>query len=84
VLIGAGAGFTAGLPTTIIGDRVDPSHHGIAIGWLRTVTDAGMMLGPLLMGPLADAFGIATPFLVAGIITCALAWACHRHAARAA
>ena len=83
-LIGAGAGFTAGLPTTIIGDRVDPSLHGIAIGWLRTVTDAGMMLGPLLMGPLADTFGIATPFLVAGIITCALAWACHRHAARAA
>jgi MFS family permease len=83
VLIGAGAGFTAGLPTTIIGDRVDPSLHGIAIGWLRTITDAGMMLGPLLMGPLADAFGIAAPFLVAGIITCALAWACHRHATRA-
>jgi len=83
VLIGTGAGFTAGLPTTIIGDRVDPSLHGIAIGWLRTVTDAGMMLGPLLMGPLADAFGLTAPFLVAGIITCALAWACHRHAARA-
>jgi MFS family permease len=83
VLIGAGAGFTAGLPTSIIGDRVEPALQGIAIGWLRTVTDAGMMLGPLLMGPLADTFGLATPFLVAGIITCALAWACHRHAARA-
>jgi MFS transporter, DHA1 family, multidrug resistance protein len=83
VLIGAGAGFTAGLPTTIIGDRVDPSLHGIAIGWLRTVTDAGMMLGPLLMGPLADALGLVAPFVVAGIITCALAWWCHRHAATA-
>jgi MFS family permease len=83
LLIGAGAGFTAGLPTTIIGDRVDPALHGIAIGWLRTVTDAGMMVGPLLMGPLADTFGLAAPFLVAGIITCALAWACHRHAATA-
>jgi predicted MFS family arabinose efflux permease len=83
VLIGAGAGFTAGLPTTIIGDRVDPSLHGIAIGWLRTVTDAGMLLGPLLMGPLADAFGLAAPFLLAGAITCALAWVCHRHAATA-
>jgi branched-subunit amino acid transport protein len=41
------------------------------------------MLGPLLMGPLADTFGLAAPFLVAGIITCALAWACHRHAATA-
>lgn len=83
LLIGAGAGFTAGLPTTIIGDRVDPALHGIAIGWLRTVTDAGMMVGPLLMGPLADTFGLAAPFLAAGIITCALAWACHRHAATA-
>jgi MFS family permease len=83
VLIGTGAGFTAGLPTTIIGDRVDPSLHGIAIGWLRTVTDAGMLLGPLLMGPLADTFGLAAPFFVAGAITCALAGACHRHAAKA-
>lgn len=83
VLIGAGAGFTAGLPTTIIGDRVDPALHGIAIGWLRTLTDVGMMLGPLLMGPLADALGLAAPFFVAGIITCALAWACHRHAVTA-
>jgi MFS family permease len=83
VLIGAGAGFTAGLPTTIIGDRVDPSLHGIAIGWLRTVTDAGMLLGPLLMGPLADTFGLAAPFFVAGVVTCGLAWACHRHAATA-
>jgi len=83
VLIGAGAGFTAGLPTTIIGDRVDPSLHGIAVGWLRTVTDTGMLLGPLLTGPLADALGLAAPFLVSGIIACALAWACHRHAARA-
>ena len=83
VLIGASAGFTAGLPTTIIGDRVDPSLHGIAIGWLRTVTDAGMLLGPLLLGPLADTSGLVAPFLVAGAITCALAWACHGHAATA-
>jgi MFS family permease len=83
VLIGAGAGFTAGLPTTIIGDRVDPSLHGIAIGGLRTVTDAGMFLGPLLMGSLADTFGLAAPFFVAGVVVCALAWACHRHAAAA-
>jgi MFS family permease len=83
VLIGAGVGFTTGLPTTIIGDRVHPSLHGIAIGGLRTVTDAGMVLGPLLMGPLADALGLAAPFFGAGIVTSALAWACYRHAATA-
>src|SRR3989442_10252701 len=76
VLIGAGAGFTAGLPTTIIGDRVHPSLHGIAIGGLRTVTDARMVLGPLLLGPLADALGLAAPFFRAGVVTSAPAWAC--------
>ena len=78
--LGATAGFVAGLPTTIIGDRVDPSVHGIAIAWLRTATDAGMLLGPLVMGPLADAVDLAMPFLMAAIMSCAFAWACQRHA----
>jgi MFS family permease len=80
VLLGATAGFVAGLPTTIIGDRVDSSLHGIAVAWLRTATDAGMLLGPLVMGPLADAVDLTMPFLLAGIISCTLAWTCHRHA----
>jgi len=79
VLLGAAAGFVAGLPTTIIADRVDPSRHGIAIAWLRTATDAGMLVGPLVMGPLADAVDLAMPFLMAAIISCALAWACYRY-----
>jgi MFS family permease len=83
LLLGAAAGFVAGLPTTIIGDRVDVTRHGIAIGWLRTATDAGMLVGPLTMGPLADAVGLGGPFLSAGIIACALALACYRDAVRA-
>jgi DHA1 family multidrug resistance protein-like MFS transporter len=83
VLLGAAVGFVAGLPTTIIGDRVDASRHGIAVGWLRAATDAGMLVGPLVMGPLADAVGVGGPFVLAGIISCAFAWACYRDAARA-
>ena len=78
VMIGAGAGFVAGLPTAIIGDRVAPPLHGIAIGWLRTVTDTGMLLGPLVMGALADAIHLTTPFLAAGALVCVLACWCHR------
>lgn len=84
VLLGAAAGFIAGLPTTIIGDRVDPSLHGIAIAWLRTATDAGMLVGPLVMGSLADAIDLTVPFVVAGLLACAFALACHRHALKTA
>jgi len=81
VLIGAAGGLVAGLPTAIIGDRVDPAMHGIAIGWLRTVTDVGMVIGPLVMGPLADAFGLAAPFVAAAVVLSALSLVCWRRAA---
>jgi MFS family permease len=79
-MIGAGAGFVAGLPTSIIGDRVAPPLHGVAIGWLRTVTDTGMLLGPPLMGMLADAVHPTAPFLGAAAGVCALAGWCRRAA----
>jgi MFS family permease len=40
----------ADLPTALIGDRVAPSLQGVAIGWLRTMTDSGHILG----GPSGD------------------------------
>jgi MFS family permease len=79
-MIGASAGCVAGLPTAIIGDRVAPALHGVAIGWLRTVTDAGMLLGPVVMGALADAIHLSTPFLCAALLVGVLAWLCHREA----
>lgn len=77
VLLGAGAGVVASLPTAVIGDRVAPALHGIAIGWLRTVTDCGMLFGPLVMGPLADATDLSTSFLLAAAMLGLLAWRCH-------
>ena len=80
LMIGASAGFIAGLPTAIVGDRVAPALHGVAIGWLRTITDAGMLLGPLVMGTLADAVHLTTPFVCAALLVFVLAWLCHREA----
>src|SRR5881397_2604066 len=62
----------------IIGDRVSPELHGIAVGWLRTLADAGMIVGPLVMGTLGDVGGLAAPFVGAAVLVCALAWACYR------
>jgi len=78
LLLGAGAGFVAGLPTAIIGDRVALELHGIAVGWLRTLADAGMIVGPLVMGTLGDVGGLAAPFVCAAVLLCALAWPCYR------
>jgi MFS family permease len=80
LMIGASAGFVAGLPTAIVGDRIAPALHGVAIGWLRTVTDAGMLLGPVVMGALADSIHLTMPFVCAALLLCVLAWLCHREA----
>jgi MFS family permease len=78
--IGAAAGFVAAIPTAVIGDQVSPTLQGMAIGWLRMMTDSGQILGPLVMGALADAVDLSTPFLVAAALLTLTAWQCRRHA----
>jgi MFS family permease len=72
-----------GLPTAIVGDRVAPALRGVAIGWLRTVTDAGMLLGPIVMGTLADTLHLTAPFVCAAPVLWLLAWRCSRAPAAA-
>lgn len=78
--IGAAAGFVAGLPTALIGDRVAPPLQGVAVGWLRTMTDGGHILGPLVMGALADAMRLSASFLFGALLLMAIAWRCRRQA----
>ena len=78
--IGAAAGLVAPIPTAHVGDQVPPPLQGVAIGWLRTMTDGGQILGPLVMGALADAVDLATPFLFGAALLIATAWPCRRRA----
>jgi MFS family permease len=78
--IGAAAGFVAALPTALIGDQVPPPLQGVAIGWLRMVTDTGQILGPLVMGSVADAVGLSAPFQLGAALLIVAAWQCRRHA----
>lgn len=80
VLIGAAAGSIASIPAALIGDQVSPPLHGIAIGWLRTVTDTGMIVGPLVCGVLADGLDLSAPFLVAAALLSVIAWRWRRQA----
>ena len=52
----------------------------MAIGWLRTMTDGGQILGPLMMGALADAIDLSAPFIFGGALLAAAAWGCRRRA----
>jgi predicted MFS family arabinose efflux permease len=78
VAIGMAGGVVAGLPTALVGDLVAPAQHGVAVGWLRTMTDAGHILGPAAMGALADATQLSAPFLFAAALLIAIAWRCQR------
>ena len=46
------------------------------------MTDTGMILGPLVMGALADAVHLSTPFLLAAALVSVIACQCHRQASR--
>ena len=78
--LGAAAGCVAALPTALVGDRVPPPVAGLAIGWLRTMTDTGQVLGPLVMGACADAAGLSAPFLDGAALLLAAAGWCGAHA----
>jgi MFS family permease len=76
--IGAAAGFVAPIPTALTGDQVPRPLQGVAIGWIRTMTDGGQIAGPLVMGFLADALDLSAPFLCGAMLLAGTAWQCHR------
>jgi len=78
--MGAAAGSVAAVPTALMSDQVPPRLQGVAIGWLRTMTDGGQIVGPLLMGFLADAIDLSAPFLFGAVLLTATAWQCRRQA----
>jgi MFS family permease len=78
--IGATAGFVATVPTALTSDQVEPALQGIAIGWLRTMSDSGQILGPLVMGALADAIDLSAPFLTAAALLAGTVLQCRRRA----
>jgi MFS family permease len=76
--VGAAAGFVAAIPTALTSDQVERSLQGIAIGWLRTMSDGGQIVGPLAMGALADVLDLSAPFLVGAVLLAGVAWQCGR------
>jgi MFS family permease len=78
--IGAAAGLVAAVPTALMSDQVPRHLQGVAIGWLRMVSDAGQIIGPLVMGFLADIIDLSAPFLFGAVLLAVMAWQCRRQA----
>jgi MFS family permease len=84
--LGAVAGGIAPIPTALTSDLVEAHRQGVAIGWLRTMTDGGQIAGPLLMGAVADLVDLPAAFLCGAASLAVAAWWCSRcaHAVAAA
>jgi MFS family permease len=66
LVIGTSMGVTGSIPTASLGDIVPEKLRGRVVGFFREFTDTGMIIGPILMGALANGLGLKTPFILAG------------------
>ncbi len=78
--LGAAAGLVTSIPTALTSDQVERTHQGVAIGWLRMMGDGGHIVGPLVMGALADAIDLSAPFLFGAGLLAVTASQCRRRA----
>lgn len=71
VAVSALAGLTVGMASiplaTMVGDLAPEGTEGIAAGVFRMANDGGWIVGPLVLGALADASLWGVGFLVAGV-----------------
>jgi MFS family permease len=76
MVIGFGTAFISTTPSAIVADVIT-GKSGKVIGFFQMAGDAGMIVGPILIGFLADAFNFQTAFaatLAIYSITVLLAW----------
>jgi MFS family permease len=65
--------FGNSLPTTIIVDHAPPRYWGRAMGTNRFIGDMGIVIGPVTLGWLADAYGYgAATYATTGLVLFAL------------
>ncbi len=69
VLLGAASGLAAPTISAIVADAAPPGQLGAAMGFMRTLTDLGIVSGPVLTGIVVDSLGYG---YAGGLIACAL------------
>jgi DHA1 family multidrug resistance protein-like MFS transporter len=64
ILLGIGTGLGGPAPAAYVADLVPAGMVGPAMGLYRTISDLGLVLGPVLLGAIVDAWGYDPAFAV--------------------
>ncbi len=77
VIHGVGTGIVGPAPAAYAADMAPPGSRGVTMGLFRTFGDAGFVIGPVLLGALADlaGFGWALAFNAMVLVSFALLFA---------
>ncbi len=68
-IMGLGNAFLASAPATIVGDLIE-GKGGQVIALFQMAGDAGMIVGPVVVGFIADHYGYRDAFAVSGLVFC--------------
>jgi MFS family permease len=68
VLLGLSTGAGGQAPLAMASDATMHEAHGLAMGLYRVFGDVGFILGPLLVGVIADSSGLVWPFYVLALV----------------
>lgn len=68
-IMGLGNAFLASAPATIVGDLIE-GKGGQVIALFQMAGDAGMIVGPVVVGFIADHYGYRAAFALSGIVFC--------------
>ena len=66
-LVGLASGAAASTPAAMLSDVAPPQNSGMAVGLFRFAGDLGFVLGPLVGGIVAGAFGFKAAFVVMAV-----------------
>ncbi|MGZ5382764.1 MAG: MFS transporter [Acidimicrobiia bacterium] len=77
-IFGLAAGLASIPPPTMVGDLAPPGAEGSAVGLFRTAGDLGFVVGPLIMGAVADAGNFSAGFIISGVLLAVAALAVTR------
>lgn len=76
-LLGIGAGLIGPSAQSLISQQAAGDERGAVLGFQQSASSLGRVIGPVLAGPMMHHYGLATPYVFAGLL-CAgalvLAW----------